>query len=72
MHERKRHHPDPHPCVRPPYRPLTANLATIVFVLTLTHMVFMTFNWRHIIQKKEVSVEKAWLKAVRVTLLPSF
>ncbi len=54
-----------------PIGPLTANLSTIVFVLTLTHMVFMTFNWRHIIQKKETSVENAWLRAVRVTLLPS-
>ena len=54
-----------------PVGPLTANLSTIVFVLTLTHMVFMTFNWKHIIQKKETSVEKAWRKAVRVTVLPS-
>ncbi len=51
---------------------LTANLFTIVFVLTLTHMVFMTFNWRHIVREKEAGVEKAWLKAVRVTLFPSF
>jgi uncharacterized protein len=55
-----------------PVGPLTANLSTIVFVLTLTHMVFMTFNWRHIIQKGEVSVDKAWLRGVRVTVLPSF
>jgi hypothetical protein len=32
-------------------------------------MVFMTFNWRHIIREKEERIEKAWLKAVRVTLL---
>ncbi|MGE5300059.1 MAG: efflux RND transporter permease subunit [Acidobacteriota bacterium] len=55
-----------------PIGPLTANLSTIVFVLTLTHMVFMTFNWRHIIRTKETSVEKAWRRAVSVTLLPSF
>ena len=55
-----------------PIGPLTANLSTIVFVLTLTHMVFMTFNWKHIIQKKETRVEKSWRLAVRVTLLPSF
>jgi predicted RND superfamily exporter protein len=55
-----------------PIGPLTANLFTIVFVLTLTHMVFMTFNWRHITQKKQTSVEKSWRLAVRVTLLPSF
>ncbi len=54
-----------------PIGPLTANLSTIVFVLTLTHMVFMTFNWKHIIQKREASLEKAWWRAVRVTLLPS-
>ncbi len=55
-----------------PIGPLTANLSTIVFVLTLTHMVFMTFNWQHIVRTKETAVEKAWLRAVRVTLLPSF
>jgi predicted RND superfamily exporter protein len=54
-----------------PIGPLTANLFTIVFVLTLTHMVFMTFNWKHILQKKETSFEKSWRLAVRVTLLPS-
>ncbi len=26
---------------------LTANLATIIFVLTLSHIVFLTFNWKH-------------------------
>ncbi len=55
-----------------PIGPLTANLSTIVFVLTLTHMVFMTFNWKHIVQKKEAGAEESWRMAVRVTLLPSF
>jgi uncharacterized protein len=55
-----------------PVGPLTANLSTILFVLTLTHMVFMTFNWRHIVQTGETSARKAWWRAVRVTLLPSF
>ncbi|MGD0662364.1 MAG: MMPL family transporter [Syntrophorhabdales bacterium] len=55
-----------------PIGPLTANLSTIVFVLTLTHMVFMTFNWKHIIEKRETDAEKAWWRAVRVTVLPSF
>ncbi len=27
---------------------LTANLATIIFVLTLSHMVFLTYNWKNI------------------------
>ncbi len=58
--------------LRIPVGPLTANLSTIVFVLTLTHMVFMTFNWRHIIREKETTIENAWRRAVRVTLLPSF
>jgi predicted RND superfamily exporter protein len=35
-------------------------------------MVFMTFNWKQIIQKKEAPIEKSWWVAVRVTLLPSF
>jgi hypothetical protein len=51
---------------RIPIGPLTANLSTIVFVLTLTHMVFMTFNWQHIIEKKETSVEKASWRADNV------
>ncbi len=54
-----------------PVGPLTANLSTIVFVLTLTHMVFMTYNFRHIIQKKEAALDEAWRRAVRVTILPS-
>jgi predicted RND superfamily exporter protein len=29
---------------------LTANLATIVFVLTLSHIVFITSNWKHLLQ----------------------
>ncbi len=55
-----------------PVGPLTANLSTIVFVLTLTHMVFMTFNWRHINQTEKTRGGRAWWRAVRVTLLPSF
>ena len=55
-----------------PVGPLTANLSTIVFVLTFTHMVFMTFNWKYIVQKEETSIEKASWQAVRVTLHPSF
>ncbi len=54
-----------------PIGPLTANLFTIVFVLTLTHMVFMTFNWRHIVETRQAEPDKAWRRGVRVTLLPS-
>ncbi len=35
-------------------------------------MVFMTFNWKYIIQKKETPIEKSSWQAVRVTVLPSF
>ena len=55
-----------------PIGPLTANLSTIVFVLTLTHMVFMTFNWKHIIEKREMDAEKAWWRAVRGRCFPHF
>jgi len=51
--------------------PLTANLSTIVFVLTLTHMVFMTFNWKHIRKLGETSLPTA-LEAVKMTFRPSF
>lgn len=54
-----------------PIGPLTANLFTIVFVLTLTHMVFMTFNWRHIVETRQAEPDEAWRRGVRVTLLPS-
>lgn len=43
--------------------PLTANLATIVFVLTLSHIVFLTASWR---RQSDVSA------AVRETLPASF
>lgn len=35
--------------------PLTANLATIVFVLTLSHIVFVTGNWKTLSNKEEKS-----------------
>src|SRR3990167_3919894 len=33
--------------------PLTANLTTIVFVMTLSHIAYMTFNWRHCLEHPE-------------------
>ncbi len=50
--------------------PLTSNLSVIIFVLTLSHIIFITFNWEHIFQndKKEDSASQA----VRMTFLPSF
>ncbi len=46
---------------------LTANLTTIVFTLTLSHTVFLTFNW-HRVQDKENPVSLA----VKRTISPSF
>ena len=51
--------------------PLTANLSTIVFVLTLTHMIFMTFNWKYLMAHGEIT-QNASLEAVRMTFVPSF
>ncbi len=43
---------------------LTANLATIIFVLTLSHIVFLTFNW--------INMHTTVHDAVRATLPASF
>jgi len=50
--------------------PLTSNVSVIVFVLALTHIIFITFNWKRVLEtaKKEDSVSEA----VKITLLPSF
>ncbi len=50
--------------------PLTSNLSVIVFVLALSHIIFITFNWKHAAQtaEKEDSVSEA----VKITLFPSF
>lgn len=52
---------------------LTANLATIVFVMTLSHCVFLTFNWKNL-RKHEAGTTKysAVKKAMHITLMPSF
>ncbi len=49
---------------------LTANLATIVFVLTLSHIVFLTYNWKHSCSQTQSPdhVEEA----VHLTFSPSF
>lgn len=51
---------------------LTANLATIVVVLTLSHLVFITFNWRLLVTQGQRSPSVLTRKAVRMTLAPSF
>ncbi len=49
---------------------LTANLATIVFVLTLSHIIFLTYNWKYVLSQHEHSspVEEA----IHLTFSPSF
>jgi len=46
---------------------LTANLTTIVFVLTLSHIVFMTGNWRHLV-KEDDPAGKAWRQTLVASL----
>ena len=51
---------------------LTANLAAIVFVLCLSHIVFMTFNWQEVIRRKGGATPYRVFTAVQLTLEPSF
>ncbi len=54
---------------------LTANLTTIIFVVTLSHLVYMTFNWQTLAKSKDGGGdEKKGLggKAWRMTLPASF
>jgi predicted RND superfamily exporter protein len=54
---------------------LTVNLGTIVFIVALSHLVYMTFNWqtladrRHRLEKKSPNLG---MDAVRMTFPPSF
>jgi predicted RND superfamily exporter protein len=50
---------------------LTANLSTIVFVMTLSHIVFLTNNWRYMVGNKGQKGDFVQ-EAVRYTLYPSF
>ncbi len=49
---------------------LTANLATIVFVLTLSHIIFLTYNWKFVCTQSQPSSPEA--EAIRLTFSPSF
>ena len=49
---------------------LTANLTTIIFVMTLSHMVFLTFNWKHLTGFEDNRA--AAREAMRVTFPASF
>ncbi len=51
---------------------LTANLTTIVFVVTLSHLVYMTFNWQTLAGTGEADKEKPAARAWRMTLPASF
>ena len=54
---------------------LTVNLGTVVFVITMSHLVYMTFNWQTLADRAhrlgKQSPDLA-LDAVRMTLPPSF
>jgi uncharacterized protein len=50
---------------------LTANITTIVFVVTLSHLVYMTFNWQTIAGSNDETSDLA-SKAWRMTLPASF
>jgi len=51
---------------------LTTNIAVIVFVLTLSHIVFMTSNWRRCSQEPVEHSADPVSAAVRITLQASF
>lgn len=51
---------------------LTANLVTIVFVLTLSHAVFLSSNWRRLAAREGADPDAVVREAVRLTLPASF
>ena len=51
---------------------LTANLGTIVFVVALSHLVYMTFNWQTLAAKEHTDAKDLGTKAWRMTLPASF
>ena len=51
---------------------LTVNLGTIVFVITLSHLIYMTFNWRTLARGKRNKSADLALAARRMTFPPSF
>src|SRR5579884_524236 len=55
-----------------PIGPVTANLSTMVFVMTLSPMVFLTYNWIRIREQKELAGHAAVWAAVKETVVPSF
>lgn len=55
-----------------PIGPLTANLSTMVFVMTLSPIVFLTFNWKRIRAERSIDGLRAVREAVKETVAPSF
>ncbi len=55
-----------------PIGPLTANLSTMVFVMTLSPIVFLSFNWKRIRGEGQVGGRPAAWTAVKRTVAPSF
>ena len=51
---------------------LTVNLSTIIFVLTLSHIIFLTYNWRSIVQNSGPEASDCAQKAVKETFTASF
>jgi predicted RND superfamily exporter protein len=51
---------------------LTANLGTIVFVIALSHLVYMTFNWQTLSRQGKEDAHGLGAKAWRMTLPASF
>ena len=55
-----------------PIGPVTANLSTMVFVMTLSPIVYLTFNWVRIRQQQNSGGHAAVWSAVKETVHPSF
>jgi len=55
-----------------PIGPVTANLSTMVFVMTLSPMVFLSFNWIRVRQQTDFVGHPAVWSAVKETIAPSF
>jgi predicted RND superfamily exporter protein len=55
-----------------PMGPVTANLSTMVFVMTLSPIVYLTFNWKRARQQQNSQGRTAVWTAVKETVHPSF
>lgn len=55
-----------------PIGPLTANLSTIVFVITLSYITYLTFNWEHLMVHESDKRNHHVSEAVRITFHPTF